>query len=331
MFEAELKTPRSPKQEPTLAPNHGGEVGLKQRTTQIPRIIQRRGLWFSLSALLIIPGLISLLLYGVKIGIDFESGSTLEFESSHAITLDAAQKSVDSLDLKTKTVQLTGTGGFILKTDALTDEQHQKVKEAIQKSISDATEKSYSTIGPVIGKDQTTKAIIRVVIASLAIVFYIAWAFRRVPKPANSWRFGITAVAALLHDLLFVVGMFALLGRFLNYVEVDSLFVTALLTVMGFSVHDTIVVFDRIRENLRLNPGGNFEEIANISVSQTLARSLNTSLTVLIVLLTLFLLGGDSTKGFVLALLLGISVGTYSSIFNATPLLVAWQQRSAKR
>ncbi len=299
--------------------------------TDVPQIMGYKRLWFGLSALLIIPGLFFLITSGIKVGIDFKSGSILEYQTTQPITVTEVQDALAPTDLKTKTVQLVGDTGFVLKTDALSEDQHNQVKDTLTKGLAGASEKSYATIGPVIGKDQTQKAVVRVVIASLAIIFYIAWAFRRVPRPMNSWRFGFSAVVALLHDLLFVVGMFALLGRFLPYVEVDSLFVTALLTIMGFSVHDTIVVFDRIRENLRLNPGGNFEQIANMSVAQTLARSLNTSLTVLIVLLTLFLLGGESTKGFVLALLIGIAVGTYSSIFFATPMLVVWQAASTKR
>lgn len=298
---------------------------------QIPRIINRPWLWFGLSAILIIPGIITLATSGIKVGIDFKSGSQMEYRTTSFITANQIYDVTKPLSLKNETVQLTDNQGFIIRTDALSEADHAKVKDTITSSLPGAEEKTYATVGPVIGSDQTTKAVERVAIASIAIILYIAWAFRRVPKPANSWRFGISAVTALLHDLLFVIGMFAILGKFLPYVEVDSLFVTALLTIMGFSVHDTIVVFDRIRENLRLNPGGDFTDVANASVVQTLARSLNTSLTVLIVLLALFLLGGDSTKGFVLALLLGVAVGTYSSIFNATPLLVVWQNTIQKQ
>ncbi|MFA6081950.1 MAG: protein translocase subunit SecF [Patescibacteria group bacterium] len=294
------------------------------------QVLKYKWLWFGLSAVLIIPGIIFMSVYGVKVGIDFKSGTSIEYTAKSAVTADAVKQAVSKIDLKNLSVTTTGNNGFILKTDALSDEQHSQITDAINKSIPDTVEKSYTSVGPTIGKDQTNKAVWRVIIASLAIILYIAWAFRKVPKPANSWRFGICAVVALLHDLIFVIGMFAILGRYYDFVELDSLTVTALLTIMGFSVHDTIVVFDRIRENLRLTPGGNFEHVANVSISQTLARSLNTSLTVLIVLLALFLLGGESTKGFVLALLIGITVGTYSSIFNATPLLVVWQNRSQK-
>lgn len=300
-------------------------------TQQVPHLVQKKWLWFGLSALLIIPGLVVLLTSGIKVGIDFKSGSVLEYAATQNLDTNTVQNALSGTDLKTKTIQLSGSHTLILKTDALSQEQHDALKTTFGKTFPGITETSYATVGPTIGKDQATKAIERVIVASFVIIFYIAWAFRKVPKPANSWRFGFAAVAALLHDLLFVVGMFALLGKFLNYVEVDSLFVTALLTVMGFSVHDTIVVFDRIRENLRLNPGAPFNDVANVSIVQTLARSLNTSLTVLLVLLVLFLLGGESTKGFTLALLLGIAVGTYSSVFNATPLLALWQTARSKR
>ncbi len=296
----------------------------------IPQIVQKKWLWFGISALMIIPVMIVLAVSGVRVGIDFKSGAVLEYETGASVTNDAVVNSLKDVDLKTKTVQLSGDKAFRLKTDALSEGEHEKIKSAISAAFKDAKETRYETVGPTIGKKQTNDAVLRVVIASIAIILYIAWAFRKIPKPANSWKFGFAAVAALLHDLLFVVGMFALLGRFFDFIEVDSLFITALLTVMGFSVHDTIVVFDRIRENLRLNPGAPFADVANMSIVQTLARSLNTSLTVLLVLLVLFLLGGESTKGFTLALLLGIAVGTYSSIFNATPLLVMWQERSKK-
>jgi preprotein translocase subunit SecF len=167
-------------------------------------------------------------------------------------------------------------------------------------------------------------------IASLLIVLYITWTFRKIPKPASSIRFGICAIIALVHDVLVLLGVFSIFGHFFN-VEVDSLFVTAILTVIGFSVHDTIVVFDRIRENLKRVGSENFEEVVNDSILQTLDRSLNTSLTVVLVLSALLLFGGESIRWFVVALLIGVISGTYSSIFNAAPLLVVWQELIEKR
>lgn len=187
-------------------------------------------------------------------------------------------------------------------------------------------------VGPVIGKELAEKALWALGLSLVVIVLYIAWAFRQVPRPASSWRFGVCAVVALVHDVLVVVGIFSLLGHFYQ-VEIDTLFVTALLTIIGFSVHDTIVVFDRIRENLKKMTGIPFAGVVNASILQTLTRSINTSVTVVFVLLALLLLGGTTLKWFVAALLIGIVSGTYSSIFNASPLLVIWQewsQRAAK-
>lgn len=181
------------------------------------------------------------------------------------------------------------------------------------------------TVGPVIGRETTINAVESVGVASLAIILYIAYAFREIPKPYSPWKFGIAAVVALLHDVLVVVGIFSLLGHFAN-VQIDSLFITALLTVIGFSVHDTIVVFDRIRENLRKSSAP-FTQVVNESVLQTLGRSLMTSITVLLTLLALILFGGESIHWFVVALFIGVFSGTYSSIFNAAPLLVLWEEK----
>lgn len=190
---------------------------------------------------------------------------------------------------------------------------------------------SSETVGPVIGKETTQRAIVALATASLAIILYIAYAFREIPSPHSSWRFGICAVLALIHDVLVVVGIFSFLGYWQN-VEVDSLFVTALLTIIGFSVHDTIVVFDRIRENLQKTAGkASFDEVVSTSVWQTLARSLSTSLTVIFTLLALVLFGGESIRWFTVALLIGIVSGTYSSVFTAAPLLVFWEERRKSR
>jgi len=175
------------------------------------------------------------------------------------------------------------------------------------------------------GQETTLNALKAVVIASILIILYITWSFRQVPKPTSSFRFGVCAIIALIHDVLVVIGVFAILGHFLN-VEIDSLFVTAILTVIGFSVHDTIVVFDRIRENLRKMGGSDFPKTVNESIIQTIGRSLNTSLTVVLILIALLLFGGESIRWFVVALLIGVVSGTYSSIFNASPLLVLWQE-----
>jgi len=207
---------------------------------------------------------------------------------------------------------------------------HAKILSDLQKQFPGLKEETFESIGPTIGSETTTNAVKGIGIASILVVLYIAWSFRKVSKPASSWRFGICAIIALLHDVLVVVGTFSILGHFFH-VEIDSLFVTALLTVIGFSVHDTIVVFDRIRENLKRTYAMSFPVVVNDSILQTLTRSLNTSLTVLLVLLALLLFSGESTRWFIVALLIGVFSGTYSSIFNASPLLVLWYEFSAKR
>lgn len=276
-------------------------------------------LWyFIFSLLVILPGLYFLVTAGLRLGIDFTGGALLEYKFEQPVTLD---------DLK-KYGQVTPSNDntYILRSKPLEQTQINGIKKSLTDKYGKVEELRIENVGPVIGAELERKALLSLLIASVAIVLYIAWSFRKVPKPASSWRFGIAAIVALIHDVLLVVGIFAILGHFLN-VEVDTLFVTALLTIIGFSVHDTIVVFDRIRENLIKQQGRKFIDVANLSVVQTLGRSLNTSLTVVFVLLALLLFGGETIKWFVVALLVGIVSGTYSSIFNATALLVWWEEK----
>jgi preprotein translocase subunit SecF len=191
-------------------------------------------------------------------------------------------------------------------------------------------EKSFEAIGPVVGNELKSSAVWALIIAVIAIILYIAWAFRKVSYPVSSFKYGIIAAAALLHDVLTTVGIFAILGHFLH-IDVGVSFVAALLTILGYSVHDTIVVFDRTRENLFKFRGGDFEETVNKCVNETLIRSINTSFTVVLILTVLFLFGGQSIRYFVLTLIIGVTVGTYSSIFVASPLLVTWQKFDDKR
>jgi len=285
--------------------------------------------WFVVSGVILLFGIISLSVYGLRLGIDFKGGSQLELQFNQAPDTTKVQSAVASQNLGNFQVQAAANNSLIIETQTLDTDQHSKLLAEIKKDAGDFTETSYDSIGPTIGNELKQNAFWQLLFVSLGIVIYIGYAFRKVAKPITSWRFGIAAVVALIHDLLFVLGIFSLLGHFKG-VEVDSLFVTALLTVLGFSVHDTIVVFDRIRENLRLYPGQGLEFVVNHSIAQTLVRSLNTSLTVLFVLLSLLLFGGATIKYFVLALFIGIVVGTYSSIFIATPVLVLWQRWRTK-
>lgn len=293
-------------------------------------IIGRRKLWYLISVVMIVPGAISLALFGLELGIDFNSGQLSVVRGN--VTQSTAEKAAEGLDFKDIKVVQSGSDQTQIRyrdsaPAAQHEANHQKFKAALERE--GVTELSFDSVGPTVSSAIARNAFISLVLVSLAIVLYIAWAFRNAPPPVSPWGFGFMAIAALLHDALFVLGVFSILGHFFG-VEIDALFVTAILTVIGFSVHDTIVVFDRIRENLRRDKGS-FETIVNNSILETLARSVNTSVTVLLTLLALFLFGGESIRYFVLALMIGVASGTYSSIFNASPLLVTWHNYRLKR
>src|SRR6185369_14225510 len=286
--------------------------------------------FFLVSALMLIFGILSLSIFHLRLGIDFKGGSQVELQFKESPDTGKIQDAVRSQNLGNFQVQTAQNNSVIIETLSLDKEQHDKLLEKIKSQAGEFTETHYDSIGPVIGKELAKNAFWQLLFVSLGIVIYIGYAFRKVTKPVTSWRFGGAALIALFHDLLFVLGFFSILGHFKG-VEIDSLFVTAMLTVLGFSVHDTIVVFDRIRENLRLHAGQSMEYVVNHSITQTLVRSLNTSLTVLFVLLSLLLFGGETIKYFVFALFIGIIVGTYSSIFIASPVLVMWQKWQTRK
>ncbi len=292
-------------------------------------IVKNRKLYFLLSGIVIIPGLISLILFGLKPSIDFTGGSRLEFSYKKQVDNAVIKKIFTNEHAKVEAITLTGQNASV-RTAPLDQKTKTRIVTNLKGEYPSVVEKSFDTVGPTIGAETESNALKAVLIASIAITLYIAFAFRKVSKPVASWKFGVCAIAALLHDILVVVGIFSILG-WLFGIEIDSLFITALLTVMGFSVHDTIVVFDRIRENLQKNYSLPFEEVVNNSLLETLNRSLNTSLTVIIVLFALLLFGGESIRWFVVALLAGIVSGTYSSIFNASQLLVVWFEFDKKR
>lgn len=295
-------------------------------------IIGRKNLYFLISILVIIPGIISLSLWGLKPSIEFTGGtrSTLLFPGSvNEKTVEKVTAVFEKEGASVATVRRAGAR-LIIQTKPLTNEQNDKILKGIEKNVGEFKQEELETIGPTVGQETALNAIKSLSIASLLIVLYIAYSFRSVPKPARSIRFGICAIAAVLHDAVLLLGVFSILGHFMG-VEVDSLFITAMLTVIGFSVHDTIVVFDRIRENLRKTHGASFAQVVNDSVLQTMVRSLNTSLTTILVLFTMLLFGGESIRWFIVALLIGIVSGTYSSIFNAAPLLVVWDEITRKR
>lgn len=280
--------------------------------------------FFILSLVILVLGIISLAVFGMKLGIDFKGGSVTELTFNSLPDTNEVKTIVTNQGIENPQVQSVGEKGIIIRTSTQDKGTHDKILAELKNKFGDYEEKSYESIGPVVGQQLARKAIYQLTLVSLGIIFYIAYAFRKVTRPVSSWQFGVAAILALLHDLFIVLGVFSILGHFFQ-IEIDSMFVTAMLTVLGFSVHDTIIVFDRIRENLRVYAGQSMEFVVNHSISQTLVRSLNTSLTVLLVLLALLLFGGVTIRYFVLALFVGIIAGTYSSIFVASPVLVLWQ------
>ena len=282
--------------------------------------------YFIISILIILPGLYFLFTDGIKFGIDFTGGALLEYRFEKSVPLDVLKGEITNQGVEVGQITEIGSNTYVIRTKPLDQNKISKLKEGLDKKFGKIEVRREEFVGPVVGSELRQKAIYAVFLSSLFIVLYITFSFRKVPKPASSLRFGICAVVALVHDVLLVLGVFAILGKFLE-VEIDTLFVTAMLTIIGFSVHDTIVVFDRIRENLIKNMDKKFTDVANLSIVQTLARSLNTSLTVVFVLTALLLFGGETIRWFVVALLVGIVSGTYSSIFNATALLVWWEEK----
>lgn len=238
-------------------------------------------------------------------------------------------KALEQFNLGEMTIQPTGEKGAILKFKGVDEETHQKILAEISK-LSPAEEKGFQFIGPSVGQELKNKTMLAVALALLAITIYIAFAFRKVSRPVASWKYGIASLVALFHDIIIPLGVFSALGHYYN-VEITIPIIAALLTVIGFSVHDTIVIFDRIRENILRRGSGEFAQTVDLSLNQTAGRSVSTVATVLIVMFSLFFFGGQTLKYFSLALIVGVSAGTYSSIFIAGPLLVSWQKWSEKR
>lgn len=291
-------------------------------------LIKYRNYFFALSLIILAPGVIAISTWGLKLGIDFTGGTLWEvkvIEKKTEIVRESFQGFLNENGAEVSTVSQTSADSMLVRSKLTEESKINEVKSKVTERYGQTEDVRLETVGPTISRELTQKAFLAVGISMLAILLYISWAFRKVPKPTSSIAFGVTTLIAVVHDVVAVIGIFAILGHFFG-VEVDTLFITALLTVIGFSVHDTIVVFDRIRENLIKHSGSSFEATVNSSLLQTLGRSLNTSLTAVFVLIALFLFGGESIKNFVLALLVGIISGTYSSIFNAAPLLVVWHK-----
>lgn len=296
------------------------------------KIIQHRKIWFIISGSLCLLSILSLIFWGLKPAIDFTGGTLMEIEFSQVSrpSVNEIKEALSPLNLGDLRIQYFGDKGVLFRLKNIDEDTHQKILKSLEDKFGSKDkkvieEKRFESIGPIIGKELSNKAKWAITLVVIMIIVYVAWAFRRVSKPVSSWKYGFAAIVALVHDILITTGIFSVLGHFLN-VEIDILFITALLTILGYSVNDTIVVFDRTRENLHRHPEEGFDEVVNRSVNETIVRSINTSLTTLFVLLSVFFLGGRTIRYFVLALIFGVIFGTYSSIFIASPLLVTWEK-----
>jgi len=293
---------------------------------QLP-LIKNRFISLTLSGVLVLLSMALYVIWGLHYGIDFTGGSLLEVSyETQRPSIDSIRGVIEGLQIADPRIQLSGDAGIIIRLSEIDEATHQQILQVLntQTEGQGVIEDRFDSVGPTVGKELQQKALWALYTVLLAIVLYVTWAFRKVSKPIASWTSGVVTLVTLFHDVLIVVGVFVFLGKYLD-IEVDTAFITALLTILGYSVNDTIVVFDRIRENLHkhfIGSSDNFEELVNDSVNQTLARSINTSLTVALVLLAIFFVGGTTVHYFVLALIIGVVVGTYSSIFLASPLLV---------
>ncbi|MBP6856079.1 MAG: protein translocase subunit SecF [Candidatus Pacebacteria bacterium] len=298
-------------------------------------IIRNRKIFLGISAVFVLASITMLVVFGLKPGIEFKGGALAEVVYPDARPEQSKiTEGIEKSSIKSALVQPAGENGFIVKTHSLTESERKELMNILSlNGTVKVEEKNFTTIGPSVGKELARKSIVSIVLVILVIVSFIAYAFRKVSEPVSSWKYGVIAMVALVHDVVISAGVFALVSHVFG-AEMDTLFVVALLTVLGLSISDTIVVFDRIRENLAFNNNNKiiekFENTVGKSISQTFTRSINTSLTVILVLLALLIFGPETTRYFALILTVGMFFGTYSSIFLASPLLVAIEQKSDK-
>jgi preprotein translocase subunit SecF len=292
-------------------------------------IIKYKKISFTLSAILVGTSIILLLIFGLNLGIDFTGGSLIQLKFDQRPSVEQVKDTLEPMNLGSLRVQPTEENSMILKMEFIEEETHQEILKRLRSEFASEnnkiTEERVNTIGPAISSELKENSIYAAVGVILAIIGYIAYTFRRVSKPVASWKYGLTAIFALVHDVLITMGVFAVLGYWLK-VEINIPFAVAMLTVLGYSVNDTIVVFDRIREKLSKLGVAKFKKSIVEGVNDTLVRSMNTSFTTLGVLFALFIFGGNSIHFFSLALIIGIGLGTYSSIFLASPLLYTWKK-----
>lgn len=278
--------------------------------------------YFLLSALIILPGLVSLVVFGLKPGIDFTGGSRWEIKLEREAATDAISRTINDAGVELSSIVPSGERRLLIKTKFIDEKKRVELKGEIGRVYGRVEELRFESVGPLLGRELLVKTMFALILATLLILIYIAWQFK-------NWEFGVCATLATLHDTLVLLGSFSLLGRYFGF-EVDVLFVTAVLTILSFSVHDTIVVYDRIRESVKRFPGVSFDVLIDRAINETLVRSLNNSLAVIFMMLSLVLLGGETIRQFTVALLIGTVSGTYSSIFTAAPLLAILRSRTQK-
>ena len=280
--------------------------------------------YYIFSGILVIASMVSLLIFGLQFSIDFSGGSILEVNFENKPENQIIQEKLKDLDLGEMVIQPIGANGVIMRMKEVDENIHQQIISRLQE-ISKIEEKRFESIGPVIGKELRQKTIILIIVSLSALLIYITVAFRKISRPLSSWQYGIISIIALFFDVLIPVGVFASLGKFYN-IQFSIPIVIALLTLLGYTINDKVVVFDRVRENLLKTKGGDFNDCVNQSLNQILIRSISTGSCTLLVLLAIFFFGGETLKYFSLTLIIGIIVGTYSSLFLASPLLVTWQK-----
>jgi len=304
-------------------------------------IVGKRGWYFIISALIILPGLISMIIppgwstlhSGLNPGIDFTSGSVMDVTFDRPVSQAQIQERMNALGHPESLIQSTGSRSVLIRTKVLAEgleggtSEQQRVQDDLEANVAPIQSVAFDSISPIIAQETIRNTFLALLAASVFILLYIWYAFRRAPK---AYRYGIGAVAALAHDTLIVLGIFSILGRVIN-LEVNATFIIGILTVVGYSVNDTIVVFDRIRENVIRHPERAFAALVNLSIIESIGRSLNTSFTTLMVLLAMLLIGGPSIRGLLLVVAIGVIVGTYSSIFIAAQFLVIWERREFGR
>ncbi|MCE2463471.1 MAG: protein translocase subunit SecF [Dehalococcoidia bacterium] len=301
-------------------------------------IVSKRAWFFLFSALIILPGVISLIIPpALKPGIDFTSGAILDVTFAESVSEDDVRSELTRLGHQEALIQKTGSRSVFVRTGILEEEvlredgtvtsEQTLIEEALNDNVAEIEFKEFDTVSPIVASETVRTAIIAVIVAAIGILAYVTWAFRGVPNP---FRYGIAAIVALIHDMLLIIGIFSILGKVIN-VEVNSMFIVGTLTVLGYSVNDTIVVFDRIRENVARNVDRPLPGIVNTSIMESIGRSLNTSFTTLFVLLALLLIGGPTIRDFLLVLAVGVVIGTYSSVCIASQFLVVWDRGEIRK